>query len=572
MAIQNFLSGGYYGKLGATVGQRWKNKRTIRTYVVPANPRTEIQQANRNKFANAVTYAQVGMQMNYYATCFNDPNFTHWNYRMKTARELKNAGLSNLDLIPLYPLTFTPPTLIDEIQKDTTTGAKHIRFAVSALNGNEDRTLSLMFALYDEKDNYLGLKLYLGYYYAANPGYLEVDVDNISEINSHCFVRIVSNDDKDSATDLIASPSLKVKALDIDVHNFNTAIISLSKDNTGITITFNELWKGIPSENKVVGSVNCIICGANKAININNAELFDNGGYCAVKVPYIVENTEYLPAFPAGSEIKITSIVYNGPTWQITNANQTESYSDDDLTRNIQVAPTWNTSDTGDITFNLNFFGTVAAYVANFDMVCSGRFDLRTAESQSFSISGDGTKLTFVCTGSRKHYPMANAGDQIAITAQNFVCNGVTYQLAAQNIALRNAITTSEFMKELEWNFIRDGLQDSNPIIWITANCNLTNVCTYTKGSVGNLNWVSSLANPATVDRCSPNDPQDWELEYSTGDRYLYLTANFEDQTHQADVTSLWLVNYENQSLPYNGISYKIPIEDFPTIVSGYQN
>ena len=30
MAIQNFLSGGYYGKLGATVGQRWKNKQNLR--------------------------------------------------------------------------------------------------------------------------------------------------------------------------------------------------------------------------------------------------------------------------------------------------------------------------------------------------------------------------------------------------------------------------------------------------------------------------------------------------------------------------------------------------------------
>ena len=29
MATQNFIGGGYYGKMGATVGQRWKNKRII---------------------------------------------------------------------------------------------------------------------------------------------------------------------------------------------------------------------------------------------------------------------------------------------------------------------------------------------------------------------------------------------------------------------------------------------------------------------------------------------------------------------------------------------------------------
>ena len=335
MAIQNFLAGGYYGKLGATVGQRWKNKRTIRTYVVPANPRTEIQQANRGKFANAVSYAQMGMQMNYYATCFSDPNFTHWNYRMKTARELKNAGLTNLDLIPLYPLTFTPPTLINGIQKDTTTGQKHIRFAVSTLNGNEDRTLSLMFALYDEQDHYLGLKLYLGYYYAANPGYLEVDVDDVNEINSHCFVRIVSNDDEDSSTDLIASPSLQVQASSIDIHDFDTAIVSLSKDNTGVTITFAELWKGTPSQNEIAGSVNCVINGEEQGIDIISEELFNNGGYCAVKVPYIAESNQFLPAFPNGSSIDIDSVTYEGATWQINNTNQTESYSEADLSRSF---------------------------------------------------------------------------------------------------------------------------------------------------------------------------------------------------------------------------------------------
>ena len=233
MAIQNFLSGGYYGKLGATVGQRWKNKRTIRTYVKPTNPRTEVQQANRNKFANAVTFAQMGMQMNYYATVFDDPNFTHWNYRMKVARELRNQGLSNLDLIPLYPTSFVPPTLIQSVEVSGIQGQKHITFAVENLNGNSDRVLSLMFALYDENDVFLGYKLYLGYYYASKPGLLEVDVDNVSEINSHCFVRMVTNDDTDSLTDMIASPNLQIKQSGPETRAFDTTIREVQKSPTG---------------------------------------------------------------------------------------------------------------------------------------------------------------------------------------------------------------------------------------------------------------------------------------------------------------------------------------------------
>src|SRR5574344_491842 len=251
MAIQNFLSGGYYGKLGATVGQRWKNKRTIRTYVIPANPRTEIQQANRGKFANAVVFAQMGLQMNYYATVFEDPNFTRWNYRMKAARELKDQGMLDLDLIPLYPTSFVPPTLIQSIKVSGVQGTKHITFAVEGLTSNVDRVLSLMFAIYDENDIFLGYKLYLGYYYASNPGFLEVDVDDIAEINTHCFVRVVSNDDTDSAVDMLASPNLAVEQGSKEIRDFNTAIREGQKSAVGIKVIFEEHWKGTPTENEI---------------------------------------------------------------------------------------------------------------------------------------------------------------------------------------------------------------------------------------------------------------------------------------------------------------------------------
>lgn len=567
MAIQNFLSGGYYGKLGATVGQRWKNKRTIRTYVVPANPRTPTQQANRGKFADAVTYAQMGMQMNYYCTLFDDPNFTKWNYRMKVARELKNSGLSGLDLIPLYPISFNPPVLLTEFTKSTVTGQKHISFAAPDLALNADRVLSLMFALYDEQDTFLGYKLYLGYYYASNPGYVEVDVDDVNEINTHCFVRIISNDDENSAVDLVGSPRLAVGGSSIDIHTFNKTIRNVQKATTGITITFAEPWKGVPTINEIYFDLACVVNGESVTLDGEPFELFENNGYCAVTFPFAGEENQMLPAFPTGSGIENLTVDYEGASWQITIENANEAYSDSDLARtfistvssisrsgttfsvvfgetlpevtsrnltlairavkngawvneNVAIAsieddtitfeqsgasgadiyafpsgatvtlagtitgngvtytadtqtaqsvsnadlnrsilstPAWDSSSTGDIEFTIAFGGTVAASTKNFNMVCSGRVVQRNAESQSFSVVGNGSNLVFTCTGSRKKYPMMNTGDKISITAQNFVCNGVTYNLAAQDVALRNAITTSYYFEELEWNFGRDG-------------------------------------------------------------------------------------------------------------------
>ena len=64
MAIQNFLNGGYIGKLGQTVGQRWKDKKIIRTYVVPKNPNTPAQKQMREQFATANRLAQQAMTIN----------------------------------------------------------------------------------------------------------------------------------------------------------------------------------------------------------------------------------------------------------------------------------------------------------------------------------------------------------------------------------------------------------------------------------------------------------------------------------------------------------------------------
>src|SRR5574344_241103 len=194
MAKQNFLAGGFYGKLGAMVGQRWKNKRTIRTYVIPKNPNTPEQKRNRNNFAGAVQFAQMGMQMNYYCNLFENPNFTKWNYRMSVARNLKFAGMTDLNLIPLYPADFTPPTAITRIKVHSVSGNNHVTFNVPELTAAEDRVFSMMFALYNNQSIFLGYKLYLGYYSKANPQFLEVDVDDAGEINSKCFVRIVTND------------------------------------------------------------------------------------------------------------------------------------------------------------------------------------------------------------------------------------------------------------------------------------------------------------------------------------------------------------------------------------------
>ena len=664
MAIQNFLSGGYYGKLGATVGQRWKNKRTIRTYVKPANPRTEVQQANRNKFANAVTFAQMGMQMNYYATVFDDPNFTHWNYRMKVARELRNQGLSNLDLIPLYPTSFVPPTLIQSVEVSGIQGQKHITFAVENLNGNSDRVLSLMFALYDENDVFLGYKLYLGYYYASKPGLLEVDVDNVSEINSHCFVRMVTNDDTDSLTDMIASPNLQIKQSGPETRAFDTTIREVQKSPAGIKVIFEEPWKDAPTVNTITITANFVSNGANANATATSATLVNENGYCSVLVPFVTSDNQHLPAFPSGSNFAIATVDYEGATWVYTKTDDTIAYSDADLTRsfisnvssisrsgitfsvvlsetlptftsqNITLAihavkngvwvdenvaitnisnntitfeqsgvsgadiyafpsnatvtligtvtsngvtysadtqtaqsvsnadlsrsiistPTWNPASESDIAFTIPFGGTISTELKPLQMVCSGRLGKRDAISQNFRCNGDGSNITFTCTGGYRKYPMCENGDKISLTEMQFVCNGVTYNLPSQDVNLRNNIDISYYFENLDWIFWRDGAEQKYQEL---ISMNMTTVI----NGLSRADFTETLDDLFAVKIVSGNvdvyPGYSEALGYSAENGFqIDLISNFEEQAYTANISPTDTVIKTIPGITIDGIMY----------------
>ena len=59
MGKMNLLKGKWDGKVGQTVGAKWKNKATIRTYSVPSNPNTQAQQDVRGAFKAMSQYVAL---------------------------------------------------------------------------------------------------------------------------------------------------------------------------------------------------------------------------------------------------------------------------------------------------------------------------------------------------------------------------------------------------------------------------------------------------------------------------------------------------------------------------------
>lgn len=105
----NFISGGFYGKVGNTVGQRFRNKRIMHAYVVPSNPRTETQQTNRLDFADCTGATQLAIQLNGGSFLWRSSDNTDFNNRMSAARQYALNGGALYSYVPVIPYGYEPP-------------------------------------------------------------------------------------------------------------------------------------------------------------------------------------------------------------------------------------------------------------------------------------------------------------------------------------------------------------------------------------------------------------------------------------------------------------------------------
>ena len=574
MAKQNFLSGGFYGKLGAMVGQRWKNKRTIRTYVIPKNPNTPEQKRNRSNFAGAVQYAQMGMQMNYYCNLFENPSFTKWNYRMSVARNLKFSGMTDLNLIPLYPTDFTPPVTITKIKVNSITGSNHVTFSVPELTAQEDRVFSMMFALYNEASLFRGYKLYLGYYDKDYPQLLEVNVDDVKEINSHCFVRIVTNDDQDSSKDMIASASIAVQMEEIDRHTFDCSISMIEKSASGFTITFAEPWKENPTTNTVSFDLSFISDGTRKVVSYSDRVLVNNNGLCSVDVPYSTTYNQDLPALPEGSGISNVNVNYTGQTYEITLMGGSASYSDSDLVRNLDKTFAHNADDGVKVSLRMPFGGTIEEQNVQMNFFTEGRFGDSSILSSIFSVTSDGSFLNVRATGTYRSYPMREANCYVDVPAFDVVSNGVTYKKTAEKKYFSNAMKVSDYLIDSSLDTVLYKVKKPNSSNYFKLKAEVAGL-KLEYGEVKDSRLISSITN---TDGSLVSDIQSWsEKSGSAGNYSLAYYGSFQDDPNQKKVTDDSTVSFARSEggsafLEYNGILYDTgkyapKISEWPNVI-----
>lgn len=71
MGLINLLKANYTGKVGQTVGAKWKDKSTVRTFSKPANPRTDAQVNVRSGFSALTSFTALFADQIKYLSALN---------------------------------------------------------------------------------------------------------------------------------------------------------------------------------------------------------------------------------------------------------------------------------------------------------------------------------------------------------------------------------------------------------------------------------------------------------------------------------------------------------------------
>lgn len=92
MGKLNLLKGRWTGKVGETVGAKWKNKSTLRTYSVPSNPNTSAQQSVRGVFGQMTAYVALFADNIKYLSALNTSGMSLRNAIIKANKAQIDAG------------------------------------------------------------------------------------------------------------------------------------------------------------------------------------------------------------------------------------------------------------------------------------------------------------------------------------------------------------------------------------------------------------------------------------------------------------------------------------------------
>ena len=95
MGKLNILKAAYYGKVGETVGAKWKDKNTVRVLTIPSNPNTMAQQNVRTGFSEISKFVSLFADQIKTVSALNTRGMSVRNAIIKINKEMVSDGSLN---------------------------------------------------------------------------------------------------------------------------------------------------------------------------------------------------------------------------------------------------------------------------------------------------------------------------------------------------------------------------------------------------------------------------------------------------------------------------------------------
>lgn len=333
MAKQNFVAGGFYGKLGQLVGQRWKNIRVVKVYTIPSNPRTAKQQANRGVFKEATKRAQLANSMNFRTPAFDTSVTPEWGQRVSVATSLMKSTQKPFDQIPLYPLNYAPEYMLDYVKKGATISANTVRFFVTGALPEEDRALSVLVGYWNETTEAYDIELFSTTLKIDTESYFDLTGERITEADSTSIFLIASRDDKEHENEAVYMPQTN---LDAGAETWDSTVLSVTRSGTTFTITFAQ--DATTAESTEAQATIVAVSAGRFVMKTVLLTISVVGGKVTGTFNQndIQKNSEIL-AFPNGSALTISGLVIVDSEECTPSIQTIQSYENTDLTREIDI-------------------------------------------------------------------------------------------------------------------------------------------------------------------------------------------------------------------------------------------
>ena len=433
MGKQNFIQGGFKGRVGNVIGAGWKDMLTIRTYTKPKNPRTQEQRKVRNAFALKVQASQLANLCNYGSPLFESSSNTSWALRMAAASKLYATDANILEYVPLIPYGYSP----DYPTSDAPTVASNV--VTLAWNTEDDISARavrvLIYALNTDTSKYD--TIILDGTVSGNSGAwsCSVSVPATFEIDENSYCTAVSIDDAEHSNTTLYQPPINLGVPLVDL----PFTLSLASDPAWSSGSNYVIFTFTPSEtlpdftNVSASSSAYAVLQGDFVTDTGSAAVQSASNVVSIAVPITLDSLGQRPLFVTGSSVTIGAFSYISNGYRYQFAGATYSLAETATQQTLVPASTRISNQGGQLVWTIKSNVSAASTVSTGSFSCSSvvRSSLST-ETLNYTIAPQlaGPNLRVTSSSAGTIY----WGSEQAVT--NYVApvvqiNGVNYAISA---------------------------------------------------------------------------------------------------------------------------------------------